>query len=188
MSNTVNTVNTENKRMKRLVLTGLLAALTFVGTMIIKIPTSTGGYIHPGDGFVLLSGLLLGPVLGPFAAGFGSALSDLISGYLIYAPATFIVKALSALTAYLIHRTLIRLMPKSHSIIKLIITGIFGELVMVIGYFLFEIFMLSVLNNISIYAGLVAAVGGIIPNLIQGAFGIAIATLLYPLLIRLSQD
>ena len=68
------------------IIAALFAALTCIGTMIIKIPTPTNGYIHPGDGFVLLSGLLLGPVWGALAAGFGSALSDLIGGYFIYVP------------------------------------------------------------------------------------------------------
>ena len=68
-------------RTKKLILSALMAALTCVGTMIIKVPTPTMGYIHPGDGFVLLSGLLLGPLWGALAAGLGSALSDLIGGY-----------------------------------------------------------------------------------------------------------
>ena len=42
---------------RTVILASLMAALTCVGTMIIKIPTPTNGYIHPGDGFVLLSGL-----------------------------------------------------------------------------------------------------------------------------------
>ena len=103
MSNTA-TKTTENtsERTRTLITAALFAALTCVGTMIIKIPTPTMGYIHPGDGFVLLSGLLLGPIWGTLAAGIGSALSDLIGGYFVYVPATFIIKALTALTAYLV--------------------------------------------------------------------------------------
>ena len=46
-----------NQNIKKLVTAALLAAMTCVATMIIKIPTPTFGYIHPGDGFVL-AGLL----------------------------------------------------------------------------------------------------------------------------------
>ena len=41
-----------NQNIKKLVTAALLAAMTCVATMIIKIPTPTFGYIHPGDGFV----------------------------------------------------------------------------------------------------------------------------------------
>ena len=54
---------------KTLVMTALLAALTCAATMSIRIPTpGTGGYIHPGDAIVILSGIILGPSLGFLAA------------------------------------------------------------------------------------------------------------------------
>ena len=54
---------------QKLVLTALFAALTCVATMIIRIPTpGTGGYIHPGDALVILSGIILGPLYGFLAA------------------------------------------------------------------------------------------------------------------------
>jgi len=166
---------------KRIVLAALMAALTCVGTMIIKVPTPTNGYIHPGDGFVLLSGLLLGPVWGGLAAGIGSALSDLIGGYFIYVPATLIIKGLTAIVAYLVFTALIKIYNKT-SIPALITSSIAGEAIMVLGYFLFEIFMLAIVNGTSLSAGLVASVAGIIPNLIQGLFGVIIATILHPVL------
>lgn len=53
----------------RLVMAALLAAITCVVTMVIKIPiTATGGYINLGDCIVLLSGILLGPLYGGLAA------------------------------------------------------------------------------------------------------------------------
>ena len=44
---------TENKT-RTIILTALLAALTTVATMVIRIPTPTLGYIHLGDGMVLI--------------------------------------------------------------------------------------------------------------------------------------
>ena len=70
-----------NQNIKKLVTAALLAAMTCVATMIIKIPTPTFGYIHPGDGFVLLCGVVLGPLPGALAAGIGSMFSDIFSGY-----------------------------------------------------------------------------------------------------------
>ena len=37
------------EKLKLIVFTGMLTALTFVATFIIKLPSPTGGYIHPGD-------------------------------------------------------------------------------------------------------------------------------------------
>ena len=82
---------------QKLVLTALFAALTCVATMIIRIPTpGTGGYIHPGDALVILSGIILGPLYGFLAAGLSSCLSDFLGGYFFYVPATFLIKGLVA--------------------------------------------------------------------------------------------
>ena len=60
----------EHNKILRLVFTGLLTALVCVATMVIKIPVpATGGYLNLGDAFVLISGWLLGPAYGFFAAG-----------------------------------------------------------------------------------------------------------------------
>ena len=73
-----------NSNLKKIVMTALFAALACVATMSIRIPTpGTGGYIHPGDAIVILSGVVLGPSYGLLAAGIGSAISDLLGGYFI---------------------------------------------------------------------------------------------------------
>lgn len=82
---------------KKITYTGIMMALVFLGTYIIKIPTPlTGGYIHLGDAFVFLSGLILGPLYGALAAGIGSALSDLLGGYSGWILPTLIIKSLMA--------------------------------------------------------------------------------------------
>lgn len=189
MSNTA-TKTTENtsERTRTLITAALFAALTCVGTMIIKIPTPTMGYIHPGDGFVLLSGLLLGPVWGTLAAGIGSALSDLIGGYFVYVPATFIIKALTALTAYLVFKLLKKVLSTKTELPQLIVSGIIGELVMVFGYFIFEIFMLAIANGTDLQAGVIASLAGIIPNLIQATFGVVICTIFYPVINKINNS
>lgn len=69
-----------NLKTRRMVMAALLAALTTAATMVIRIPTPTLGYIHLGDGMVLICGILLGPGLGAVAAGIGSMLADLFGG------------------------------------------------------------------------------------------------------------
>ena len=90
-----------NDKTRKLVIAALLAALTCVATMIVKIPSPMKGYLNLGDCVVLLSGWILSPGYGFLAAGLGSALADLLSGYVTYAPATFVIKGLMALVAYL---------------------------------------------------------------------------------------
>lgn len=51
----------KNASLRKIIFAALMAALTTVATMIIRIPTPTQGYIHLGDGMVLLCGALLGP-------------------------------------------------------------------------------------------------------------------------------
>lgn len=186
MDSHVTSISTNKIQTRTVIIAALMAALTCVGTMIIKVPTPTNGYIHPGDGFVLLSGLLLGPLWGSLAAGIGSALSDLIGGYFVYVPATFVIKALTAFTGYTVYRLLSKLLKNKTELPTLIISGIAGEAVMVLGYFLFEIFMLSVVNETTLSAGVIASLAGIIPNIIQGMFGVIISTILFPLLKKLA--
>ena len=49
------------------------------------------GYVNLGDCAVPLSAWILGPVYGGVAAGVGSMLADLLSGYAHYAPGTFLI-------------------------------------------------------------------------------------------------
>ena len=151
----------------------LLAALVAVATMVIKIPTLTGGYVNIGDGVVLICGWLLGPVWGALAAGLGSMLADLI-GYPIYAPGTFVIKGLMALIAFAV-AGLCKPIFKKHAWLAYILAGIAAEAVMVLGYFIFEAVFLSY--------GMGAAVG-ILPNVSQAVVGIAIGTSLMCLIDR----
>ena len=150
---------------KKLVMTALLAALTCVATLIIRIPSPLHGYINLGDCIVLVSGWLLGPVYGLLAAGIGSALADVFAGYLVYAPATFAIKALMAVAAYFIFKALskTRLSKAGY-----IISGIVAELIMIGGYFVFEGFLY----------GFGAVLVNIPPNAVQGVAGIIVGSLL----------
>ena len=101
---------TTHTQILKMVMTALFAALTFVATYIIRIPTVTGGYIHLGDCFVLLSGWMLGPVYGVLAAGIGSMLTDIAAGYVAWAPATLVIKGLVALTGWGLYAALAKLL------------------------------------------------------------------------------
>lgn len=176
-----------SSRLRLAVTSALFAALTFVGTFIIKVPTVTKGYIHPGDGFVILSGVFLGPLWGGLAAGFGSMLSDLIAGYITYVPATFIIKALVAVIASGLTALLQKFMQNKKNVVPVITGGVVGEIFMVIAYFVFETFLAVFtatggFTASSFNAALAASAAGIPANIIQGVFGVIIAAVLYPIL------
>lgn len=140
---------------KKLTFAGLMAALICVLTMFPHIPIPAGsGYIHLGDGMILLASMVVGPLAIP-AAAIGSALADVFSGFALYAPATCIIKALVALVAWLMHR-------KGH-ILQTAVAFIIAEALMVAGYFTFEWFVVREY-----------AVVDILGNSIQGLSGVAL--------------
>ena len=76
-----------------------------VATILIIIPVPFGnGYIHLGDAMIFLSVLILGWKYGAVAAGFGSALADLLVGYAIWSPWTLFVKGIMAAVMGTFHR------------------------------------------------------------------------------------
>ncbi len=150
---------------KKIIMAAMLAALTCVATMVIKIPSPLNGYINLGDCIVLLSGWLLSPLYGFMSAGLGSALADLFAGYVTYAPATFLIKGLMALIAFggfrVMHKRL-------GSLAARVLSGITAEIVMILGYFAFEGFLY----------GFAASVVNIPANGVQGVAGMVLGVLL----------
>lgn len=154
-----------NSKTKKLVMAALLAALCCIATMIIKIPSPLKGYLNLGDSVVLLAGWLLSPVYGFLAAGLGSALADVFSGYVTYAPATFVIKGLMALMAYHGFKILVN---KIGNLPSRIISGVIAEIIMVLGYFVFE----------GLLYGFIPSIVNIFANAMQGAAGLIIGTML----------
>lgn len=162
-----------NNNLKKLILAALFAALSCVATMPIRIPTpGTGGYIHPGDAIVILSGVILGPVWGFLAGGIGSALSDLIGGYFIYVPITFVIKGLVALAAGLLYQKVGKNQKSRY--IAVILGGVADIILVAGGYFVCEFFIYG--------AGAAASIPA---NIIQGVGGLVISCILYPILISI---
>lgn len=153
-----------HNKIVRLVFTGLLTALVCVATMVIKIPTPTNGYVNLGDAMVLMSGWLLGPAYGFFAAGVGSALADLISGYGSYVAGTLVIKGLMGLVAAGM------VMKDDGSLFHRVIGAVLAEVIMIGGYFLYESTLLGY--------GLAAA-ASIPGNAMQGLMGVVFGLLLF---------
>ncbi len=135
------------RNMNNLVFGALFTALTCVFTMVIKVPTlGTNGYVNIGDTGVLLSAWLLGGWYGVVAAGLGSGLADILSGYPVYAPGTFIIKLLMALAAYAIHKGMTankHALPTAGKLAVYAVSAVAAEFIMVLGYLIYEYFMLG---------------------------------------------
>lgn len=162
-----------NEKLKKIILAALFAALACVATMSIRIPTpGTSGYIHPGDAIVILSGAILGPWWGLLAAGIGSAMSDLIGGYFVYVPITFIIKGLIAMCTGLVFGAIGKSTKTRY--IAVLIGGVIDIILVAGGYFVCEFFIYG--------AGAAASIPA---NIIQGVGGLIISAVLYPALIAI---
>lgn len=76
--------------------TAMFAALIFVLTAYLHIPSHTG-YTHVGDGVLYFAACLLPTPYAAAAGAIGAGLADLLSGYAIWMPGTVVIKALTAL-------------------------------------------------------------------------------------------
>ena len=165
-------INNTSENVKKLTLAGALAALTTVFTLLIQIPSPTKGYINLGDTVVNLSAWILGPLYGGAAAGIGSAMADLISGYTVYAPATLIIKAAMAVAAFYVYRQAAKTWK---SLPARTASAIAAEVIMVLGYAVFAGFL---------YGSAETALLTVPENLVQGTIGAAISVTLYELLLK----
>lgn len=157
---------------KKLTITALFTALICVATFLVKIPTpAVGGYIHMGDAFVILSGIVLGP-LGSIASALGSALADLVSGYALYMPITFVIKGIMALITGIIWYK--NTSKSRNNFVRCILCGVIAALIMVGGYLGFELI---------IYGK--AAFLNVPFNLIQGLSGIVVSAISLPLVYKI---
>ena len=155
----------QEKKVRTLVYSAMLAALTLAATLFLKIPTAIG-YVNLGDGVILFGGALLGAWPAAAAGALGSALADLLAGYVTYAPATFLIKGCMGFLAGLTFSSAHEKAP----VIRRALCFAGAEILMAAGYFFFEW---------ALY-GVGAAAGSVIPNLGQGAMGLCIGLVLYP--------
>ena len=70
----------------------IFTAFVFATTFSFAVTTSTGGYFDVGEIMVYITALVMGPYVGAFAGGVGSALSDALLAPQ-FAPGTLVIKA-----------------------------------------------------------------------------------------------
>ena len=152
---------------RRLTTAGVLAASIVLLTTLVSIPIPAGlGYVNLGDMGVLLAGMLLGGGWGALCAGAASAISDVLLGYTIYAPATFVIKGLVALIAGL-------LFAKTKKKIRYVSLYL-AALIVPAGYFLYE----------TLLYGSASAIPNILFNTMQCLIGAVVATIIGVMLLK----
>ena len=154
---------------KDLTLCALLLATTCFATLLLKVPVPPFGYINLGDCIILLGAWLCGPLA--ISAAVGAMLADILSGYAIYAPATLLVKTIVALVAW-------KILQSSHvpSLSTFIISAFLAEFFMVAGYYFYDAILLH---------SFLAALPGVLFNVIQAATNILIASIIGPKILHL---
>lgn len=86
----------KNKNVRLMCISGVLTALVFVVTAYLHVPT-TNGYIHVGDGLIYLAACMLPWQYAMAVGACGALLADCLTGFAIWAPASVIIKGVTAL-------------------------------------------------------------------------------------------
>ena len=156
------------------VTTAMMTAMVMIATTFFKIPNAMG-YIHLGDGFVLLAAIILPKKYACFAGGVGAGLADIYGGYAVWAPWTLVIKIVMVLIVQLFFDFLMKRASNGKHIAK--IAGIpFAELFA---------YVLAVLWTVSGYyvaqgfisGNWIAPVADVPGNVLQAAVGSVIAIL-----------
>lgn len=132
---------------KLMCISGIFAALVFVITAYLHIPTYNG-YVHCGDGLIFLAACILPMPYSIVVGALGALLADLLTGFAIWAPGSMLIKgALAALFSYkakkiLTTKNLIMLLP--------------AALISVAGYYLYEALITG--NFVASLAGIPASI------------------------------
>ena len=95
MSN--NDVAVKKVNVSDIAITGVCIALTLVATAFINIRlpiAANGGLVHLGNVPLFLAAIIFGKKTSAFAGAFGMGLFDLLSGWTLWAPFTFVIVGL----------------------------------------------------------------------------------------------
>lgn len=86
----------KNEKIRLMCLSGVFAAVVFVFSAYLHIPSHTG-YTHIGDGFIYLAACILPLPYAMFVGASGAFLADCLTGFAIWAPGSVIIKSATVL-------------------------------------------------------------------------------------------
>lgn len=154
----------KQKAVIQLSLMAVMSATVTVGTLVIRIPNPMGGYFNVGDVMIFVAALTFNPLVAGVAGGLGSAIADMLMGYVVFAIPTFVIKGLEGLLASRI--------TNKKSIYRDVLAVIVAGIAMIVGYFIVEVFMWGI-------GGAIAEVPANIAQIfLGGVVGVPIAVIL----------
>ena len=172
-------IDPAGKKVYPVVMTAMMMCIIMVSIVLFRIPIPfTQGYVNLSDAMIFIAVMILGQRYGAVAAGLGSLLGDLMSGFPMWAPWTLCIKAMMALIFGLIMDAGIKKNISHKGFVSIEITGmIVSGLLMTAGYYLAEGVM---------YGNWIVAALGIPWNIAQFSVGAALAIALNRALARTS--
>ncbi len=147
---------------REMVLSALLIALVFIATKFINIrlPISVnGGLIHLGNTMLFMAAIVFGKKKGAISGAFGMGLFDVVSGWMAWAPFTFIVRGVMG---YLIGSIAWSGSKNGNSVVQNLIAIVAGGIWMIVGYYFTEVIL---------YGNWIAPATSIPGNIIQIVMG-----------------
>ena len=151
---------------KDLVETSLLIALVFCATKFIgiRLPISVnGGLIHLGTGMLFISAIVFGEKKGAISGAFGMALFDVLSGWTLWAPFTFVIRGVMG---FLLGK-ISRLKGKNGNSIAMNLFAMFVATIWnMVGYYFTEVIL---------YGNWITPFSSMPGDLLQGVIGAVIA-------------
>lgn len=149
-----------------LILTAMLIALIFVATLFlnIRLPiAANGGLVHLGTAMLFIASILFGPKKGAITGAIGMGLFDLISGWTLWAPFTFLTRGLQG---YIVGKIAWSNGRQGNSITLNLIATIISVPFMIGGYYICERVL---------FGSWIIPVTSIPGNIVQNIVGICIA-------------
>jgi len=144
---------------------GVMGALATIATMMFAFPIpATSGYFNLGDAIVMTTALTFGPIIGALAGGLGSGLADFLGGWYNWVIFTTIIKGAEGYIAGRLAGP-----SEGRTLQKSIIAWVAGGAVMVLGYFIVQVFMYG------FAAAMVEAPFNMVQMIVAGVVGVPVS-------------
>jgi len=155
-----------SKDTKRIVASGMFIALVVVATFInIPYPGSFGGLMHLGTLVLFTIAIKYGKTHGALAGGIGMGLFDVLGGWMLWAPGTFVIRLIMGYVVGLLAQSK---EGQGSNLPKNIIAILGGSIVMVGGYYLYEGIFLTTFQAASL------SIVGNLAQIVVGLFSLVI--------------
>ncbi len=157
---------------QELVVTALFIALTYVATWLINIRlplARSGGLIHLGNVPLFIAAMLFGRKTGALTGAIGMGLFDLLSGWTLWAPFTFVIVGLMGyVTGWFAEKR-----PTSHGVLYDVLALEIALVIKIAGYYIAEVIL---------YHNWISPIGSVPGNILQVGTAAVIVLGMLPLL------